>query len=259
MTTAATLRSAVITGAANGIGRSVAKRLALTGYRVLLVDRDETALTDLTNELTNAGATAQGYPADVSSSADVQGYVAKAHELHGAIDAFVNNAGIIGRFAPLVDYPEDTFDQVCAVNLRGVFLGLKYVLPGMYQRGSGSVVNTASVAGQVGHLQHAGYVASKHAVVGLTKVAGAESAPHGVRVNAVAPGPVRTEMIEAIEAMKNPDDAETERQRLLTNIPAHRYGTVDEVAGAVCFLLGDESAYINGSVLTIDGGFTAIR
>ena len=129
----------------------------------------------------------------------------------------------------------------------------------MYQRGSGAIVNTASVAGQVGHLDHGGYVATKHALIGLTKVAGAEAAAHGVRVNAIAPGPVRTEMIEAIESMKSPDAADLERHRLLTNIPAHRYGTVDEVSAAVSFLLGNESRYINGAVLTIDGAFTAIR
>jgi NAD(P)-dependent dehydrogenase (short-subunit alcohol dehydrogenase family) len=158
-----------------------------------------------------------------------------------------------------VDYPEDVFDQVIAVNLRGAFLGLKYVLPGMYERGSGAVVNTASVAGLVGHVDHAGYVASKHGIVGLTKVAGAEAAAYGVRVNAVAPGPVHTEMMDAIEAMKSPEDADVERQRLLQNIPAHRYGTVTDVAAVVLFLLIGESNYLNGATITVDGAFTAIR
>ncbi|MEP7021202.1 MAG: SDR family oxidoreductase [Pseudonocardiales bacterium] len=251
--------TAVITGAANGIGAAAAARLATAGYRLLLVDRDHTSLAALVDELNERGADATAHPADVSQAADVQAYVDHAHDLYGRIDAFFNNAGIIGLIAPLVDYPETVFDDVIAVNLRGVFLGLKYVLPGMYERRAGAVVNTTSVAGQVGHLGHAGYVASKHAVVGLTKVAGAEAAPYGVRVNAVAPGPVRTDMIESIEAMKSPGDNDAERRRLLANIPAHRYGTAEEVASAVTFLLSGEAHYLNGTVLTIDGAFTAVR
>lgn len=254
-----TTRTAVITGAANGIGRATAERLGEAGYRLLLVDRDEFALSLLEESLVKMGVRAWAHTADVSDLDEVKGYIERAHATLGHIDGFFNNAGIIGQLATVVDYPEAVFDQVMAVNLRGVFLGMKYVLPGMYERGSGAIVNTASVAGLVGHLEHAGYVASKHAVLGLTKVAGAESAPYGVRVNAIAPGPIRTGMIAAIEAMKNPGEADLERQRLLGNIPAHRYGTEEEVAKAAEFLLGDASEYLNGSVLTIDGAFTAIR
>ncbi len=249
----------VVTGAANGIGRAVSRRLAKQGSRLFLVDRDEAGLSRLVSELSRHPAAVEAQVADVSKVEDVKSYVARAISLYGGIDGFVNNAGIVGRLAPIVDYPVDVFDSVISVNLRGVFLGLKFVLPGMYERGSGSVVNMASVAAAVGHLDHGGYVASKHAVAGLTKVAGAESAGQGVRVNCVAPGPVRTDMIAAIEAMKSPDDADIERQRLMAVIPAHRYGTADEVASAIAFLLSDDSAYMNGSTLTVDGAFTAIR
>ena len=249
----------VVTGAANGIGRAVATRLAGQRSRLLLVDRDQERLAELVDDLSSQGATVEGRAADVSNVADAEGYVAHAVNLYGRIDGFVNNAGIVGLLAPVVDYPVDVFDSVIAVNLRGVFLGLKFVLPGMYERGSGSIVNLASVAGAVGHVDHAGYVASKHAVAGLTKVAGAESAGKGVRVNCVAPGPVRTDMIAAIEAMKSPEDADVERRRLIEAIPAHRYGTAHEVASAIMFLLSDDSAYMNGSTLTVDGAFTAVR
>lgn len=252
-------RGAIITGAAKGIGRATALSLSHHDVRILAVDRDEDALAQLVMEINSNGGAAYSHVADVSDPTDVRSFVDHANTLFNGVDYFFNNAGIIGRLAPLVEYPEDVFDKVIAVNLRGAFLGLKYVLPGMYERGSGSVVNTASVAGLVGHVDHAGYVASKHGIVGLTKVAGAEAAAYGVRVNAVAPGPVHTEMMDAIEAMKNPEDADVERQRLLQNIPAHRYGTVTDVAALVLFLLIGDSNYLNGSTITVDGAFTAIR
>ncbi len=250
---------AIITGAAKGIGRATALSLSDNNVRILAVDRDEDALTQLVAEINDRGGNAYAHIADVSDSADVRGFVNHANKLFSGIEYFFNNAGIIGRLAPLVDYPEDVFDQVIAVNLRGVFLGLKYVLPGMYERGSGAIVNTASVAGLVGHVDHAGYVASKHGIVGLTKVAGAEAAAYGVRVNAVAPGPVHTDMMDEVEAMKSPGDADVERERLLQNIPAHRYGTVTDIAAVVSFLLIGESNYLNGSTIIVDGAFTAIR
>ncbi len=252
-------RSAIVTGAANGIGRATATLLNQRGVQVLAVDREAGLLTALADELAATGTAVHAFVADVSRSEDVRGYVSAARDAFGSIDFFFNNAGIIGKLLPIVELEETTFDSVLAVNVRGAFLGLKYVLPSMYEQGRGAVVNTASVAGLVGHIDHGAYVASKHALVGLTKVAGAEAAQHGVRVNAIAPGPTRTAMIESVEQMKSPDQADAERQRLLGNIPAHRYGTTTEVAQAVYFLLSDESAYLNGSVLTIDGAFTAIR
>lgn len=255
----APMYGAVITGAARGIGRATALLLSARNVRVLAVDRDEEPLKQVVSEISEQGGVAYAHVADVSDSADVRDYVDHANRLFNGIEYFFNNAGILGRLVPLVDYPEDVFDQVIAINLRGVFLGLKYVLPGMYERGSGAVVNTASVAGVVGHVDHAGYVASKHGIVGLTKVAGAEAAAYGVRVNAVAPGPVHTDMMDAVEVMMSPENADAERQRLLRNIPAHRYGTVTDIAAIVLFLLLGESSYINGSTITVDGAFTAIR
>ncbi|SBW22293.1 Levodione reductase [Candidatus Protofrankia californiensis] len=249
----------VVTGAANGIGKAAVELMSATGAKIYAVDHDAEALERLELEVKSSGGAIAVGVADVSDSEQVQAYVERAVSHLGSIDGFFNNAGVVGQLAPLLSYPDEVFDRVIAVNLRGVFLGLKYVLRVMSAQKSGSIVNMASVAGLVGHVDHGGYVVSKHAVVGLTRVAGAEAAPFGVRVNAVAPGPVRTAMIEAIEEMKSPLDAELERSRLLANIPAGRYGTVEEVAKAVRFLLMGESTYLNGSVLTIDGGFTAIR
>ena len=165
------------TGAANGIGRATALLVAQRQARVFAVDRDESGLEDLVSEIRDNGGSADSLSADVSSAADVQAYVQRATKTYEAIDGFFNNAGLVGQLAPITDYPLEVFDKVLAVNLRGVFLGLQHVLKHMYARGRGSVVNTASVAGLVGHVDHGGYVASKHAVIGLTKVAGAESAP----------------------------------------------------------------------------------
>lgn len=249
----------LITGAANGIGHATALLAAQRGAQVFAVDQDERGLDDLVAKIERSGGTADSRTADVSSPTDVEKYVQGAIETYGAIDAFFNNAGRVGLLSPITDYPVDVFDEVVATNLRGVFLGLQHVLRHMHARRHGSVVNTASVAGLVGHVDHGAYVASKHAVVGLTKVAGAESAPYGVRVNAICPGPVRTAMIESIERMKSPEDSARERDRLLANIPAHRYGTVEEIAEAALHLLIGPSDYLNGSTITVDGGFTAIR
>ncbi len=250
---------AVVTGAANGIGRATSLMLAAAGSRVVAVDRDAEALDRLVTDIRNGGGDASSRVADVTQSAEVQGFVRFALDAHGRIDQLFNNAGISGVMSPLIDYDEEVVDTVLAVNVRGVFLGLKHVLPVMHRQRSGSVVNMASVTGLVGQPDHAAYAASKHAVVGLTRVAGGESAPFGVRVNALAPGPIQTDLLARVEAMKSPNDPGTERSRLVESIPAHRYGTVDEVAAAACFLLGPGSAYVNGSVLAVDGGFTAMR
>lgn len=251
--------TAIITGAAGGIGEATARLLASRGYRLLLVDHEADALEQVRKELRDAGTDVDALEADVSKETEVRGYLEHAKRTLGRIDGFFNNAGIIGPLTSIVNYPTDQFDKVIAVNLRGVFLGMKYVLPEMYAQKSGAVVNTASVAGQVGHLLHGAYGASKHAVIGLTRIAAGESGPHGVRVNALAPGPIQTNMISQVEAMKSPENADLERQRFLGIIPAQRYGTPDEVGRTVAFLIGPESEYINGTIVNVDGGFAALR
>ena len=160
----------------------------------------------------------------VSQSADVQDYRGKtALDIHGRIDCFFNNAGIVGKLAPIQEYDEAVFDAVIAVNLRGVFLGLRHVLPVMLKQGAGTVVNTASVAGLSGGPGMPAYVASKHAVLGLTKVASSDTARHGIRVNAICPGPVETRMMRSLESQRNPGDPDAVANANRASMPSGRY------------------------------------
>jgi NAD(P)-dependent dehydrogenase (short-subunit alcohol dehydrogenase family) len=249
---------AVVTGAADGIGRATSVMLAARGARVLLVDVDADGLTVTEKRIADAGGQAHAHLADVRDSAQVQGYVEAALETFGPIDAFFNNAGIQGPVAPLTEFPEDGFDRVIAVNLRGVFLGLKYVLPGMVERGEGSVVNTASMGSVGGVPGVAGYVAAKHGVLGLTRVAALEVARAGVRVNAVLPGNIRTKMAAAGDAaMSGGKPSLDDMSGPAATVPQGRVGEPEEIAATVCFLVSDDSRHITGAAVPVDGGITA--
>jgi len=251
-------KAAVITGAGNGIGRSAALAFAAAGARVLAVDRDAAGAEATAAAIRQQGGVARGETADVTEPGDVQRYVEAALKAHGRIDCFFNNAGIVGKVAPIAEHDLEAFDAVMAVNVRGVFLGLRYVLPVMIEQGSGAVVNTASVAGLVGTPGMAPYVASKHAVIGLTKAAAGEVARSGVRVNAVCPGPIDTDMIHRIEAQVNPADPAAVARRYQASLPNGRYGTAEEVARVVLFLCSDLASNISGAQYVIDGGRTAV-
>ena len=194
----------------------------------------------------------------MTRSADVAAYAKAALDAYGRIDCFFNNAGIEGTLAAIVDMDEAVFDQVMAVNVKGVFLGLRHVLPAMLAQKSGAVVNTASVAGLVGTPGMSAYVASKHAVIGLTKSAAGEVARAGVRVNAVCPGPIDTRMIHSIEAQINPADPAAVEKSYHAALPLGRYGTADEIANLVLFLCSDYASNINGAQYVADGGRTSI-
>lgn len=249
---------AVITGAAGGIGRATALGLARSGANLVLVDRDTSALQQVAAAAIGAGGAALGHAADVSKSADVAAYVAAALAKFGRIDCFFNNAGIEGRIAPTAAYDEADFDQVIGVNLKGVFLGLRHVLPVMLKQKSGSIVNTASVAGITGTPGMPAYCASKHAVIGLTKTAAGETARSGIRINAVLPGPIDTRMIKAIQGQIDPADPAGVAARYEASLPIGRFGTAEEVANVVLFLLSDMASNITGAQYVVDGGRTAI-
>jgi 3alpha(or 20beta)-hydroxysteroid dehydrogenase len=245
---------AVVTGAAAGFGLAVSLRLAAEGARVVLVDRAADPLAEA------AAAIEHSLPvvADVSQEADVESYVQAAVGRYGQVDLFFNNAGIEGRLAPMTELSVDDFDRVLAVNCRGVFLGLRAVLAVMKEQGSGAIVNTASMAGIRGGATFAPYVASKHAVVGLTRCAALEGAPFGIRVNAVAPGHIDTRMGRDLTAQINPADPESVYRQTAARVPlGKRYGTAQEVAACVLWLLSDEASYVSGSTQLIDGALNA--
>ncbi|MBS4196612.1 SDR family NAD(P)-dependent oxidoreductase [Lederbergia citri] len=243
---------AVITGGAGGIGKVTAERFLKEGAKVVLVDLFEESLHKAKEELDSFGEVLT-VQADVSKESDVESYVKKAIEHFGKIDVFFNNAGIEGKVAPLVDQKMEDFDKVISVNVRGVFLGLKYVLPVMTKQGYGSVINTSSVAGLDGSPGVSPYIASKHAVVGLTKASAIEVANANVRVNSIHPSPVNTRMMRSLEEGLN-----VEQETLAQSIPLGRYGESSDIANLVLFLASDESAFITGVQYRVDGGMGAL-
>lgn len=249
-------KTAIITGAAGGIGLAAARLFAKEGARLLLVDRVEAPLVAAVREL-GAGA-ASHVVADVTQPEDVQRYVAAAVDRYGGIDVMLANAGVLGLVQPITEYPIDVFDKVIAVNVRGVWLGLKYVMPEMAKRGGGSIVVTSSTAGVRGSLGLSAYVASKHAAVGLMRTAALEGAPKGIRVNSVNPSPIETAMIRELESGLVPGDRAQAKAALEGRSPLRRYGTPEEVAKLMLFLASDDSAFVTGSVYMIDGGRTAM-
>jgi NAD(P)-dependent dehydrogenase (short-subunit alcohol dehydrogenase family) len=245
---------ALITGGGGGIGRAAAAGFAARGARVVVVDRDGTLGRGTVEILRQRGAVARFVEADVSRGEDVAAYVAATLADYGRIDCFFNNAGIEGMVAPITEYDEAMFDRVIAINLKGVFLGMKHVLPVMLKQGGGAVVNTASIAGLVGGPGMAAYVASKHAVLGLTRTASADVARLGVRVNAICPGPVDTRMMRSLEQQRNPDDPDAVIDANRAAIPIGRYATAEEVANLVIYLCSDLAGSITGAHMVIDGG-----
>jgi NAD(P)-dependent dehydrogenase (short-subunit alcohol dehydrogenase family) len=248
---------ALITGGGGGIGRASALGFAARGAKVVVVDLDEAEGRASADLIHQHGGDARFVRADVSQAVDVRGYVQACLDAHGRIDCFFNNAGIEGRVAPTQDYDEAIFDAVIAVNLKGVFLGLRHVLPVMLKQGSGAIVNTASVAGLFGSPGMPAYVASKHGVLGLTKVASTDVAALGVRVNAVCPGPVETRMMRSLESQRNLNDPEAIHAAIAAGIPTGRYALPEEIAGAVLYLCSDLSGDVTGTHIVIDGGRSA--
>ena len=245
---------ALVTGAAGGIGRAVALALGQVGAKVLLVDIAKDAGLHTQSLIEDVGGEAMFVQADVSDPEQVQNYVNTAMQTWGRIDIFMNNAAWQGEIHSLVDYPLDVFEKVMNINVRGVFLGLKYVLPIMIQQGKGAVVNTASLGSFLATRKLGPYTASKHAVMGLTKTAALEVARKGIRVNAVCPGPVDTDMLREIEASQATGSAEQLRAQRTASIPDGRYADPVEVANLMLYLASDLSSHITGQGIQINGG-----
>jgi NAD(P)-dependent dehydrogenase (short-subunit alcohol dehydrogenase family) len=250
-------KAVVITGGGGGIGRATAVRLAREGARIAAVDVSASGLSETVAAVERAGGRAVAIEADVTRDDQVAGYVAGARAALGRIDAFFNNAGILGATKPITEYPEDVFDRVIAINLKGVWLGLKHVGAAMKAQGGGAIVNTASIAGLTGTPNIVAYTAAKHAVVGMTRTAAMEFARHGMRVNAICPGPIETPMTEELHGRLDPRAADAARHKMTATIPMRRYGQPGEVAALVAFLLSDEASYINGGLYTVDGAAMA--
>lgn len=246
---------AIITGAAAGIGKVTAELFLQHGASVMLVDINADELEQTAKELSSDNV--KWIAADVADEESVKDYVAQAIAHFGRIDVFFNNAGIEGKMGPITEQSMENFDRVMAVNVRGAFLGLKYVFKEMQQQGSGSVINMSSVAGLDGTATASPYVTSKHAVTGLTKSAALEVAAKNIRVNSVHPSPINTRMMRSIEALFSPGHPEEAKQKLERGVPLGRYGESIEVANLVLFLASDESSYITGSQYRVDGGMGA--
>jgi NAD(P)-dependent dehydrogenase (short-subunit alcohol dehydrogenase family) len=248
-------RIAVVTGAAGVIGSATMRLLAERGAKIVAVDRKLAELEAAIKELP-ASAQAMAVAADVSDEDDVKQYVAAAVAKFGTIDVFYNNAGVEGEIKAITDYPLEAFRRVLDVNVVGVFLGMKHVLPLMLKQNRGSIINTASVAGLVGSPHIAVYSASKHAVVGLTKSVAWENTNTGVRINCVCPGLIESRMLSTIFQGRFGGNAPP-MDKILERIPARRLGQASEVASIVAFLASDEASYVSGSAYTVDGGRTA--
>ena len=249
-------KTAVITGGAGGIGLATARKMLdeeATG--ILLVDLQEEALKEAAAELDSDKV--KTCTADVSKSDEVKKYTEKAIDAFDKIDVLFLNAGIEGKVAPLTDYPEDLFDKVIDVNVKGVWLGMKYAFPYMKENGGGSVIITSSVAGLSGTAGVIAYVTSKHGLNGTMKVGALEGAKHNIRVNSIHPSPVDNRMMRSLEEGFAPEQAEQAKEQFEQAIPLGRYAENGEIADLAVFLASDESKFITGAQHVIDGGMNA--
>lgn len=239
---------AIVTGAGSGIGRATAVRFAAEGATVVVAD-----VTGAEQETASSiGEGAIAVHTDVSNAADVKAMVETARERFGRLDIIFNNAGIEGLQGPTAECTEENFDRVIAVNLRGVFLGMKYAIPLMLEGGGGSIINTASVAGLVGFPGIPAYCASKGGVIQLTKTAALEYATSGIRVNAICPGIIHTPMVDRLIG-----DRPRMEAALNASEPVGRMGSPEEIASAAVYLASDESTFVTGTTVTVDGGYIA--
>lgn len=250
------MKAIVVTGAGGGLGAETVAALAGRGAGVLAVDLDADGLERAAAAAAARGGQATPLVADVADPDAVAGMVRTAVEQFGRLDGIFNNAAVEGAIAPIVEYPDEEYERVLRVNVRSVWLGMKHALPAILASGGGAILNTASTGGLVGWPQISPYVASKHAVVGLTRAVALEVAGRGVRVNALCPGPMDTRMIWAIAEAMAPGDRARQRRLLEETVPVGRLGRPKEVASLAAWLLLDGPEYLTGAVLPVDGAQT---
>jgi NAD(P)-dependent dehydrogenase (short-subunit alcohol dehydrogenase family) len=243
---------ALVTGSGSGIGKSVAVLFAENGAKVVLTDVNEEHGNAVVKEIEDKGGKAVFIRADSSKPEDNEAAVYKALEVFGKLDIAVNNAGIGGTSAPVGEYPIEAWDKVIAINLSGVFYGMRYQIPAIEETagGKGSIINIASILGKVGFMNSSAYVAAKHGVVGLTENAAIEYATRGVRVNVVGPGFIRTPLLDAMS--KEDYDALADKH------PMKRLGEVEEVAELCVWLASDKASFVTGSYYAVDGGYLVV-
>ena len=243
---------ALITGGGSGIGRATALAFGREGAQVVIGNRNVQRGEETVSTIHKAGGTASFQRTDVLVAAEIEALVDHAVKTYGGLDLAFNNAGVEGAAAPLIEQTEANYDEVMDINVKGVWLSMKYEIPRMLERGGGAIVNCSSVAGLIGFPSIGIYIASKHAVIGLTKTAALEYSAQGIRINAVNPAVIDTEMVDRIAA-----GLSTKKDDLSALHPIGRIGRVEEVAEAVLWLCSNKSSFVTGHSLIVDGGFTA--
>ena len=239
-------RTVLVTGASRGIGAATARALAGAGASVVLAARDETAIRAIAAEIVEASGQAIAVRTDVTDEQAVERMVEAAMATYGRLDAAFNNAGDGHMPAPLANLEVTDLERSLATNVRGVFLSMKYEIPAMLQSGGGSIVNMSSTAGLQGVRGMGAYSAAKHAILGLTRSAALDYGAQNIRVNAVAPGPILTERLAALD--------DENRQRVSAHVPLARLGMAGEVAAVVAWLCSDQSSFVTGATIPVDGG-----
>lgn len=248
-------KTALVTGAARGIGLATAKKLSADGANLIMVDLEESPLENAISTVTKNGSSAISVTGDVSETGTWNIVRTSTIQNFKTLDIVINNAGISGPSSLLADYPENSFDNVMRVNCRGVFLGMKFGASLMND--GGSIVNVSSVSGIGGGKMLFAYNASKHAVIGMTKVGAVELATRNIRVNAVCPAMTETQMMLGLEVGKNESEIASIRSRFTDMIPLGRYANPSEIADVIAFLASDSATFVNGAVVPVDGGLKA--